>query len=201
MLGRAIAYLVAGSVSVASGCREPSEDNPAPAPHETSDAVAKMLARADELERGGDLQGALEQARTAIEAGGGRDATVATAKLAIALERYDEAIGLLEPLVATAPDDAIAQYDLGLAHHQRNDYNGARRGYLAALRADPSLADARYNLALLCWKRGIHEEGRHHVGAFLEAFPQDPRGRELEAMIGVASPTPQGTATPSPPPG
>jgi tetratricopeptide (TPR) repeat protein len=184
MIRRVVAPLVLGAVAVGSSCSKPEGEEPAAAvARDTGEAARELLARVDELERAGDLEGALAQARTAIEAGGGRDATVAAAKLAIALSRHDEAIGLLEPLVAASPRDAIAQYDLGLAHHRRNDYNGARRGYLAALRADPSLADARFNLAVLCWQRGIQGEGRHHVDKFLAAFPEDPRGAELKAML------------------
>lgn len=175
-----------------SGCTDPAQ-SPAQSSvedreHEAvaippSKAARQLLDRADDLERAGDLEGALSQAKAAVDAGGGRDATVAAAKHAIALGRHDEAIALLEPIVAADPTDAIAQYDAGLAHHGRNDYNRARRAYLASLRADPSLADARFNLALLCWRRGIQDEGKHHVAKFREAFPDDPRGSELEAMI------------------
>lgn len=121
----------------------------------------------------------MTRAEAALAAGGGRDAGVQVAELAIRLDRLDRAAEVLQPLVDADRDDAIAQYDLALVHHRRSDYNGARAGYLAALRADPRLADARYNLALLCWEQGVHEEARHHAERFTAAFPDDPRGAEL----------------------
>jgi tetratricopeptide (TPR) repeat protein len=191
MLGHAIfSSVVAGAIALGlAGCGktptdDPKADDPPAKPQAESPEKARLLlAEAAELEAANDLETALLRARAAIEAGGGREATIAAAKLAISMARHDEAIGLLQPLVDSDPGDAIAQYDLALAHHRRNDYNGARRGYLAALRADPALADARFNLALLCWQRGIQGEGKHHVEKFLEAFPSDPRGAALKAMI------------------
>lgn len=155
---------------------------PAPDVH-----VPEVLAAAAAQEAAGDLTAALATAETALAGGGGRDAALTVAKLAILLEQYDRAASVLEPVVASDPTDAIAQYDLALVHHRRNDYNKARKGYLAALRADPQHADARFNLAMLCWKKGVVEEARHHVDRFREAFPADPRGAELVAMTRPAA--------------
>lgn len=149
--------------------------------------VAQVLAEAASLEASGDLAGALAKAETALAVGGGRDATITVAKLAILLEQYDRASSVLQPLVEADPNDAIAQYDLALTHHRRNDYNKARKGYLAALRADPQHADARFNLALLCWKKGVQEEARHHAEKFRESFSGDPRVAELAAMMTPAA--------------
>ena len=66
------------------------------------------------------------------------------------------------------------------------------QGYLAALKTDPKQADARYNLAVLCFDRGIHEEARHHAARFRSSFADDPRGPALEHMVGglgAASPS------------
>ncbi|WP_420894956.1 tetratricopeptide repeat protein [Sorangium cellulosum] len=76
-------------------------------------------------------------------------------------------------------------YNLALIDDKRGDYNGAREGYLAALKADPRNADARYNLALLTFRAGIVEESRHHARKFLEAFPEDPRSGQLARTTGM----------------
>jgi Flp pilus assembly protein TadD len=145
------------------------------------------LARADQAEARGDLPTALAHAEAAVAAGAGRDAVLTAAKLAIMLEQYDKAIAILQPWVLEDPADAIAHYDLGLAHQHRGDYNLARSGYLAALRADPSHAEARYNLGILCWHKGFTEEAAHHVAKFRQVHPDDPRNAELEAMITPAA--------------
>ncbi len=169
--------------------------------------VTDLLAQAAARERSGDLDGALAQAEAALrtaEAGaqalGGkahgaqvRDAALTVAKLAILLERHDRAAAVLEPLVQRDANDAVAQYDLALVHQHRDDYNRARSGYLAALRADPTHADARFNLAMLCWRRGVHAEARHHADVFRARFPDDPRGGQLAAMTAEgAAPPPAG---------
>ena len=89
-------------------------------------------------------------------------------------------------------------------HHRRNAYNAARSGYLAALRADPGYSDARYNLAVLCWHRGVAPEARHHAEKFRTAYPDDPRGAKLETLMAAAAGSaaaPAGAQPPSPAPG
>lgn len=169
------------------GCRDGETPVEAAPEALTVEAPAAMLSAAASLEAAGDLGGALARAEAALAAGGGRDAALTVAKLAIRSEQYDRALTVLEPLVHVDPNDATAQYDLALVHHRRDDYNRARAGYLAALRADPQQADARFNLALLCWKQGVQEEARHHAAKFREAFPTDVRGHELASMMSATS--------------
>ena len=167
----------------------PVDDAPAPSASPAASPVddgraAQHLQRSIELEQQGDLAGARSEADAAVAAGGGRDATIQAAKIAILEQRYDDALAPLEALVKAAPDDATAQYDLALVRQHEGDYNRARNGYLAALRADPSYADARYNLAVLCSAHGFAEEAQHHLAKFRAAFPHDPRGTELERRLG-----------------
>lgn len=166
----------------------------APAPGEATAAAvpgsdpAALLATANEREAAGDLPAALARAEEALANGGGREAALTVAKLAIRLEQYDRALAVLQPLVDADPKDAIAQYDRALVFHRKDDYNAARSGYLAALRADPKHADARFNLAMLCWKQGVAAEAQHHAEKFRASFPDDPRGAELSTMMGAAPP-------------
>jgi len=186
----------------------------AAAPSEQEIIASARLQRSIELEQAGDLEAARIEAQAAAEAGGGRDATLQVAKLAILGQRYDDAVAPLEALVKADPNDAAAQYDLALVRHHKGDYNKARNGYLAALRSDPRYADARYNLAVLCLAHGFADEAKHHVEKFRAAFPDDARGPELERRIGGtgaagpsgvtasgSAPAPTPAPTPAPAPG
>ena len=112
---------------------------------------------------------------------------------------------LLEPL-AVDGRDALVLYNLGLIAQRRGTYNPARSRYLAALKADPSYAPARYNLALLTGDAGIKEEAQHHALKFIELSPGDPRGAELRTRVGLdlqpapAGPMLPGTVSPEPAP-
>jgi tetratricopeptide (TPR) repeat protein len=182
LLSSLIAMVSCGSKAEPSPNAVDAQETPAADPR-----AASHLERSLQLEQQGDLAAALAEADAAIAVGGGRDASVQAAKLAILRKQYDRAITLLTPVIETDSTDAVAQYNLALARQRTGDYNGARNGYLAALRADPRQADARYNLAVLCFERGIHEEARHHVAKFLGDYADDPRGANLERMVGPAT--------------
>lgn len=178
-----------------------AEAGGAPAPSEAATIAAARLQRSIELEQQGDLEASRIEAEAAVAAGGGRDAKLQLAKLAILGRRYDDAVGLLEPLVQADPKDAGAQYDLALVRQHQGDYNQARNGYLAALRSDARYADARFNLAVLCLDHGFVDEARHHVQKFRASFPDDARGPELERRIGgTGAAGPAGASTPAPTP-
>ncbi|MGK4004699.1 tetratricopeptide repeat protein [Sorangium sp. So ce1036] len=136
-------------------------------------------------ERAGRLPEAREEVERAIAAGAGREAQLLAGALAILAGDLDGATARLTPLATQDPSDADVLYNLALIADQRGDYNGARQGYLAALRVDPRSAEARYNLALLTFRAGVTEESRHHVRKFVEAFPEDPRGKQLAQTTGV----------------
>jgi hypothetical protein len=71
---------------------------------------------------------------------------------------------------------------------QRGQYHDAREGYLHALRLDPTLSDARYDLAVLTYSRGALLESQHHVDAFAASFPADPRIADLRKMLATPPP-------------
>lgn len=198
-------------IAVACGSSDPSVEataaSPAPAvepppaptpPPSAAGDASQHLQRSLALEQQGDLVGAEVEAKAAIAAGGGRDAILQQAKLAILGQRYDEAATPLGTLALADPSDAAVQYDLALVRQHQGDYNRARNGYLATLRADPQYADARYNLAVLCLAHGFAEEARHHAAKFRATFPQDPRGPELELRVGgTGAAGPAGLASPT----
>ncbi len=123
------------------------------------------------LDRTGRTAEAIDEAKRAVALGAGRDASLAVGSLAIRAGDLDTAAAALTPLVAADPGDAIAQYDLALVADRRNDYNRAREGYLAALRADPQQAQARHNLVYLTLRQGAVGEARHHAERFAASFP------------------------------
>jgi tetratricopeptide (TPR) repeat protein len=197
--------LLAAALAVAcdSAAAPAGTPPPAPAPAEvepvaTADAAltGQHVQRSIELEKAGDLAAARTEAEAALAAGGGRDATIQAAKVAILDKRYDDAVALLEPLAKSDPQDAGAQYNLALSRHHQGDYNRARGGYLAALRADDSYADARYNLAVLCRDHGFAEEASHHASRFRTDYPADPRGVQISQLVGGAG-APQLDAPPA----
>lgn len=153
----------------------------------TSDARELHYALAVALDRLGRTQEALASARRAVELLAGRDAELFLGALLIRENDLDGAAKVLSALVAKAPNDADALYDLALIADKRSDYNKAREGYLAALRANPKLANARYNLALLTARYGVFEEARYHAKKFSEALPGDPRYMDLVRKIEVSA--------------
>lgn len=174
-------------VSSAAPAPPGADAAPEAAPSVDAEAVAAALAHSIALEQQGQLDQAAQAAELALQAGGGQPAVLQAAKIEILRERYDEAEALLRPLLQANPNDADAHYDLGLVAHRRDRYNDARSSYLAALRAREDFADARYNLAVLTWNRNVHEEARHHVTRFVERWPDDPRAKELQALVGATA--------------
>jgi tetratricopeptide (TPR) repeat protein len=154
---------------------------------QASDDPRLHYALALAYDREGRHDDALPEARLAVDRGAGRDAGVLLAFLLINAGELDAATKVLAPLVAADPADAEAQYDLALVADKQNRFNSARQGYLAALRADGKLADARYNITLLTLRHGIIDEARHHARQFREVFPNDPRNEALGRMVAAAS--------------
>lgn len=147
-----------------------------------------QYALAAAVQSQGRIPEATELARKAVDQGAGRDAQMLLAALTIVSGDLETATTTLNNLIAASPNDADARYNLALIADKKNDYNGAREGYLAALRLDPILANARYNLSLLTLRRGIVDESRHHARKFAEMVPGDPRIPELMKRIEAAKP-------------
>ncbi|MBL9102573.1 MAG: hypothetical protein JNL82_16595 [Myxococcales bacterium] len=183
----------------------PQQTPPADAARQDPDAAAKAEAvaqehylKALELEAAGRYVEAKIEVDQALTNGAGRDAHILAAKLAVLRNDLPAASDLLARYAGDT-NDALVQYNLGLIAQRRNEYNRARNAYLAAAKADPTLAAARFNLAILTWDAGVQEEARHHARKFLEMAPADPRGAELRAKVqldaGPAGATPAGPAT------
>lgn len=139
-------------------------------------------ARALALEATGQTAEAMAEAQRAIDDGGGRDALLLAAAVALGAGSLELAARHVDALLEADPDHPDGLYNRALIAHRRDDYNAAREGYLATLRRAPGYAAARYNLAVLTWHRGVRPEARHHVELFLRDYPEDPRGASLKAL-------------------
>jgi peptidyl-prolyl cis-trans isomerase A (cyclophilin A) len=129
-----------------------------------------LLALAEVQDRMGRTAEALATARRAA-AGGGRDAKLLLASIAIAAGELDEAERVLGEIVAANAEDADAHYDLGLAAQKRGDAARALAAYEAALRIDPAFPEALKNSAILCNTAGRREEAREFARRYAEAAP------------------------------
>lgn len=167
----------------------PPKPQPAPTPAAPDPAAQAHYVKALELESAGRLPEAELEVGQALAAGAGRDARVLAAKLAILRNDLDAAAAHLAPHASDAAD-SLVQYNLGVIAQQRNQYNAARSAYLAALKADPTYAPARFNLAYLTMDAGVHEEAKHHARKFLELTPGDPRAPELRQKVQLDAPPP-----------
>jgi hypothetical protein len=72
---------------------------------------------------------------------------------------YREGIARCEP-------DPIALFNLGVLLHDAHRLVDAAEQYRAALSVDPHMADAHYNLALVCEATGSRQEAIKHLNAY-----------------------------------
>ncbi len=156
------------------------------------DPARAHTAKASVLIAAGKMKEAEAEAQKAVEAGGGRDAKLLIASLAISGGNLDAAEAALKVMLAERPQDADVQYNLALIADKRSKYNEARNGYLATLKLDPTYKAARYNLALLTFRRGVTDEAKNHAKKYAEMAPNDPAAATLlNTIFGTSQPKPQ----------
>ncbi len=141
----------------------------------------------------GNPGAARADAKRAVELGRGVPARMLYAMLLISAGELDAAATELHAVLAAQPSSAQATYDLALIAQKKNQYRDAREGYLRALKLDPQMADARYNLVVLTRDLGATLEAQHHVDEFVAAYPNDPRILALRML--VATPPPRRALT------
>lgn len=144
-----------------------------------------LYARALVLQQKKDA-GALEAAEAAAKAKAGPGADLLVAMLLIEAGSLEDAKAALKQYLGRYPDDPVAVYDAALVADRLKDYNAAREGYFKALKLDPQLADARYNLTILTLQAGATAEAKSHAEKFARAFPDDPRRFYLSNLVGAS---------------
>ena len=116
------------------------------------------------------------------------DSSCSSSRAGLLTGRYALRSGIDFPLLAANAQDADVVYDLALIADKRGKYNDARNGYLAALKINPTYKEARYNLAMLTWRRGVVEEAKNHARKYAEIAPGDPAAVTLLEMVGEKAP-------------
>ena len=193
LLLTSLASLACGAPAPAPA--QPTPAQPAPAqPTPLDPAGDRHYQSALELEAAGRFVEARAEVDLAIADGAGRDAQLLAAKLAILRDDLDAARRLLTPIARD--DDALVLYNLGLIAQRSGQYNEARARYLAALKADPTHAAARYNLAFLTWDAGAKDEAQHHARKFLELTPDAPNAPDLRRKVELDGPPPPAVPAP-----
>ncbi|MBK8255958.1 MAG: tetratricopeptide repeat protein [Polyangiaceae bacterium] len=147
------------------------------------DAARAHAAKATVLLASGKVKEAEEEAGKAVQGEGDRDAVLVVVAMKINGGDLDGAETLLKALASNHPNDADITYNLALIADKRNRYNDARNGYLTALKLNPAYKEARYNLAMLTWRRGVIDEAKNHAKKFVEMAPNDPAGQALTQLM------------------
>lgn len=85
--------------------------------------------------------------------------------------RIDEGIGVLEGVVANAPDVSGPRIDLGVAWHRKGNLEEAEQHLLEALELNPEHPVAHNELGIIYRKTGRFAEARTSYEAALATFP------------------------------
>ena len=83
-----------------------------------------------------------------------------------------QAKSLWEQVVASAPDDIKAYFNLGLIHLRLKDYPQAVAAFERVLELDPELIDARFNLGFAYAKEKRYEEAAREYTQAAEGMPE-----------------------------
>jgi len=96
---------------------------------------------------------------------------------------FPEAVGLYSRLITLDPKNALYQNKLGIAYHQMQDFNSAKRAYRAALRLDPKYAQATNNLAAVEYAQKNY---RSAILTYLKALELSPGDAVVYSNLGTA---------------
>jgi tetratricopeptide (TPR) repeat protein len=102
---------------------------------------------------------------------------------AMEADRHDEAISLLKRMTGAFPEDANAHYLLGAEHAQIGLYDRALEDFAAALRVQPQLAAARFQLGLLHLTLGQTSEAETVWSPLDELAADDPLRLFKSALV------------------
>ena len=80
--------------------------------------------------------------------------------------RLREAESVYRLGLARCGPDSVSLFNLGVLLEDSNRSTEAAGLYRKALEASPDMADAHYNLALLCEAKGMRREALRHLSAY-----------------------------------
>lgn len=138
----------------------------------------------DQQELNGDLLGALDNYRSGLKHfPTSLTLMVSAGRLAATLQRYDEAIALLEPSVSRNVTDAEIAYYLGLSYAGAGQDRRAVTLLEAAARLGRHAAAAHVQLAELHARSGDLRKAQEHLETALALEPEDLRTLEEQAAV------------------
>ncbi len=133
---------------------------------EGSRAAEAWFERAVMLEREG-VDASLAAYEHAIDADRRYlDAYINLGRLLHEAKRYARAERVYRDGIDACGDDPVLLFNLGVLLDDMKRLTEAMDAYSAALRADPTLADGHYNLALLCEKLGKPKDAIRHLARY-----------------------------------
>jgi tetratricopeptide (TPR) repeat protein len=137
----------------------------APEPARTEEAE-RWFERGTELEST-DVEGACDAYRRALSLDAAHvGAYTNLGRLLHERGRLDDAERLYREGVAACGQDGLLQFNRAVVLEDLGRVREAKDAYRAALDAAPDLADAHYNLALLCQADGSQQEALRHMSAY-----------------------------------
>jgi len=146
-----------------------------PAPQASDGEVSRLSPQGAALERSNAEHALLAYERAIATDASRLDARINFGRLLHELERYDDAeqayrdalaIARSERNLSSRTDLALLHFNLGVLLDELERPDEAIDEYEAALRADASLADAHYNLALLHEERGEARAALRHMASY-----------------------------------
>jgi tetratricopeptide (TPR) repeat protein len=96
---------------------------------------------------------------------------------------YPEAIEVYERLVKLEPQNAVYQNKLGIAYHQMQNLNEAKRSYRNAIRLNPRYSEATNNLAAVEYSQ---KNFRSAILTYLKALELSPGSAVVYSNLGTA---------------
>lgn len=141
------------------------------------------FAKAWALSLSGSSADALPFAEKAVAGGRGLPALLLLATLRSTAGDARGARAAIDQAERVSPREARVLLDRGVLEQGEHHYREAREAYLQALKLDPNMADARYNLAVLTHSVKADDEARHNLDELVAIAPSDPRIPQLREML------------------
>jgi Flp pilus assembly protein TadD len=138
----------------------------------TAEAAAALLHRAAQARQSGDTQEAVSLCLDLLRQDSqNSEACRLLGEIALHGGLYAQATQMLGIAAGLSPRDAALQVNLGAAHHAMDNWDEAEACYRRALNLDPSLIQARANLAAVLADKGDTATAEREYRAVLELQP------------------------------
>lgn len=106
--------------------------------------------------------------------------------LLVGMERYGEALPLLQETAQLMPQSALAQYSYGFGLERTGEIDGARRQFEAAIAADPGFVRALPHLADFAQRRSDWKAAKDYASRALALDPNHYVARTILAIVSIA---------------